>query len=125
MVECIRPEPGKTIADPACGTGGFFLASYDYLTNPDNYQLDKSQKAFLKHDTFHGNEIVANTRRMCLMNMFLHNIGEIDGDSDVDVDGNVAAPVDVDVDVRSSYYLATGGSSRQVASRGSHTCRDL
>jgi type I restriction enzyme M protein len=24
MVECIRPEPMKTIADPACGTGGFF-----------------------------------------------------------------------------------------------------
>jgi type I restriction enzyme M protein len=27
MVECIRPEPKKTIADPACGTGGFFLAA--------------------------------------------------------------------------------------------------
>ena len=25
MVACVRPEPGKTIADPACGTGGFFL----------------------------------------------------------------------------------------------------
>jgi type I restriction enzyme M protein len=81
MVECIRPEPGKTIADPACGTGGFFLAAYDYLTDPENYQLDKEQKAFLKHQTFFGNEIVANTRRMCLMNMFLHNIGEIDGES--------------------------------------------
>ena len=92
MVECIRPEPGKTIADPACGTGGFFLASYDYLTNPDNYQLDKSQKAFLKHDTFHGNEIVANTRRMCLMNMFLHNIGEIDGDSSVAPTDALVAP---------------------------------
>ncbi len=28
---------GKTIADPACGTGGFFLAAYDYLTNPAHY----------------------------------------------------------------------------------------
>ncbi|WP_461517786.1 type I restriction-modification system subunit M [Porticoccus sp.] len=81
MVECIRPEPGKTIADPACGTGGFFLAAYDFITNPDNYKLDKAHKTFLKHETFYGNEIVANTRRMCLMNMFLHNIGEIDGDS--------------------------------------------
>ena len=61
------------------GTDGFFLASYDYITNPENYQLDKAQKAFLKDETFHGNEIVANTRRLCLMNMFLHNIGEIDG----------------------------------------------
>jgi type I restriction enzyme M protein len=79
MVECVRPEPGKTIADPACGTGGFFLACYDFLTNTDNYDLDKAQKAALKYKTFHGNEIVAGTRRLCLMNMFLHNIGEIDG----------------------------------------------
>ena len=80
MVECMRPEPGKTIADPACGTGGFFLSAYDFLTDPANYQLDKAQKAFLKYKTFNGNEIVAGTRRLCLMNMFLHNIGEIDGD---------------------------------------------
>jgi type I restriction enzyme M protein len=80
MVECIRPEPGKTIADPACGTGGFFLACYDFLTNTANHDLDKAQKAALKFKTFHGNEIVAGTRRLCLMNMFLHNIGEIDGD---------------------------------------------
>ena len=79
MVECVRPEPGKTIADPACGTGGFFLAAYDFLVAA--HPLDKSQKTFLKHETFYGNEIVAGTRRLALMNMFLHNIGEIDGDS--------------------------------------------
>ena len=79
MVECVKPEPNKLIADPACGTGGFFLAAYDFIANPDNFTLDQQQKAFLKHDTFHGNEIVANTRRLCLMNMVLHNIGEIDG----------------------------------------------
>lgn len=83
MVECIRPEPGKTIADPACGTGGFFLAAYDFIINSNKTQIDKSQKAFLKRETFYGNEIVANTRRLCLMNMFLHNIGEIDGDTPV------------------------------------------
>ena len=79
MVECVRPQPNKSIADPACGTGGFFLAAYDFLV--ETHQLDKPQKAFLKHDTFFGNEIVAGTRRLCLMNMFLHNIGEIDGES--------------------------------------------
>ena len=79
MVECVRPEPSKTITDPACGTGGFFLAAYDYIVN--NYDLDREQKAFLKNHTFYGNEIVANTRRLALMNLFLHNIGEIDGES--------------------------------------------
>ena len=92
MVECVRPEPGRTIADPACGTGGFFLASYDFITNPDNFQLDKNQKAFLKHDTFCGNEIVANTRRLCLMNMFLHNIGEIDGGVSISPNDSLIAP---------------------------------
>ena len=81
MVECVRPEPMKTIADPACGTGGFFLGAYDFLVNPDNYDLDKEQREFLKLHTFSGNEIVANTRRLCLMNLFLHNIGDIDSDS--------------------------------------------
>lgn len=92
MVECVRPEPGKMIADPACGTGGFFLACYDFLTNPVNCQLDKSQKAALKHKTFCGNEIVANTRRLCLMNMFLHNIGEIDGDVLISSNDALVAP---------------------------------
>ena len=79
MVECIRPEPEKTITDPACGTGGFFLAVYDHIVT--NNDLDREQKEFLKNKTFYGNEIVANTRRMALMNMFLHNIGEIDGET--------------------------------------------
>jgi type I restriction enzyme M protein len=81
MVECVRPDPGKTIADPACGTGGFFLAAYDFLVA--THAMDKAQKAFLKHETFFGNEIVASTRRLALMNMFLHNIGEIDGESSI------------------------------------------
>ena len=76
MVACLRPKPMKTIIDPACGTGGFFLAANDFIKAQD---LDQEEKAFLKNETFYGNEIVANTRRMCLMNMFLHNIGEIDG----------------------------------------------
>ena len=92
MVECVRPEPGLTIADPACGTGGFFLAAYDFLTNPHNYQLDKAQKTKLKYKTFYGNEIVANTRRLCLMNMYLHNIGEIDGDVLISSNDSLVAP---------------------------------
>ena len=102
MVECVRPEPNKTIADPACGTGGFFLAAYDFLSDAKNYQLDKEQKHFLKHQTFHGNEIVANTRRLCLMNMFLHNIGEIDGESLVSPNDALIAPSPISVD----YVLA-------------------
>ena len=79
MVECVAPEPMKTIHDPSCGTGGFFLAAYDHIANHND--LNKEEKYFLKNKTFSGNEIVAGTRRLCLMNMFLHNIGELDGDN--------------------------------------------
>jgi type I restriction enzyme M protein len=90
MVACVAPEPNKTIADPACGTGGFFLAAYDHLKT---LPLTPVQKRFLKNETFHGNEIVAGTRRLCLMNLFLHNIGEIDGNSLISsTDALVAQP---------------------------------
>jgi type I restriction enzyme M protein len=79
MVECLRPKPMKTIADPACGTGGFFLAAYDWIV--DNRQLDKEEAKFLKYETFFGNEIVASTRRLALMNLFLHNIGDIESNN--------------------------------------------
>ena len=93
MVECIRPEPKMTVADPACGTGGFFLAVYDFLTDPKNYTLDKGQKEFLKYDTFFGNEIVASTRRLALMNLFLHNIGDIDSTGSISpTDSLIATP---------------------------------
>lgn len=78
MVACLNPQPMKTIGDPACGTGGFFLAAYDWLANQN---LDKEQREFLKYHTFRGNEIVASTRRLALMNLFLHNIGDIDSDN--------------------------------------------
>lgn len=100
MVACVRPEPMKTIADPACGTGGFFLAAYDWLVK--NHNLNREEKEFLKHKTFFGNEIVANTRRMCLMNMFLHNIGEIDGEPTISPNDALVA----DSGQRFDYVLA-------------------
>lgn len=92
MVECVRPEPGKTIGDPACGTGGFFLGAYQWLTRPEA-RLDKRQKEFLRDRTFFGNEIVPGTRRLCLMNLFLHNIGDLDGEPAVErADALIAEP---------------------------------
>ena len=79
MVRCVRPEPMKTIADPCCGSGGFFLASQSFLADSNNYTLDREQKEFLKNETFYGNELVPNTFKMALMNLYLHNIGDIYG----------------------------------------------
>ena len=77
MVKCIRPEPMKTVIDPCCGSGGFLLAAQDYIA--DSYTLDREQKEFMKSKAFRGNELVANTFKLCLMNLYLHNIGDIYG----------------------------------------------
>lgn len=97
MVACLRPQPMKTIADPACGTGGFFLIANEWLSGTGEWlknnaewlkrdlpKLNTKQAKFLREETFLGNEIVPNTRRMCLMNLFLHNIGELDGEPSVE-----------------------------------------
>jgi type I restriction enzyme M protein len=86
IVKCMQPEPGKTLSDPACGTGGFLLAAYDFILDRYKGQLDKAQVAFLKEGAFTGNEIVPNTRRLCLMNLLLHGIGSIDGEPPIQPD---------------------------------------
>ena len=90
IVEVMRPEPGQLVYDPGCGTGGFLLGAYTYITY--NYQLDKEQKKFLKFKTFKGKDIVDAVARLCVMNMYLHGIGGEDspiavGDSLIDDTG--------------------------------------
>jgi type I restriction enzyme M protein len=72
IVQVMNPKAGETICDPACGTGGFFIASHDYISKQT---LDHDQKEFLKKETFRGWEIVQDTARLCIMNLFLHGIG--------------------------------------------------
>lgn len=72
MVKVIKPKPGETICDPACGTGGFLLASHDLISK---YPLDVEQKQFLREGTFHGWDIVDSVVRLCTMNLYLHGIG--------------------------------------------------
>ena len=72
MVEVMKPEPGIKIHDPACGTGGFLLSAYNYISK--NYNLNRDQKQHLKHETFSGNEIVPMAARLCVMNLYLHGV---------------------------------------------------
>src|SRR5881409_920739 len=58
MVEVVAPQPGQAICGPACGTGGFLLAAYTYLSDPKRFQLDRAQKKKLKSGTFFGIELV-------------------------------------------------------------------
>jgi type I restriction enzyme M protein len=74
------PKPGQTVADPACGTGGFLLAAYDYVAHHYG-PLDRDQWDHLRHKVLHGWEIVDNTARLCVMNLYLHGIGANGGTS--------------------------------------------
>ncbi len=73
IVDVMRPRPGQSICDPACGTGGFLLAAHDYIAGHN--ALDRDQGQHLRHQALHGWEIVDNTARLCVMNLYLHGIG--------------------------------------------------
>ena len=74
MVDVINPLPIETVCDPACGTGGFILASHDYMVG-QNPNMTKTEKRNLKEKTFKGWELVQSTARLCAMNLMLHGIG--------------------------------------------------
>jgi len=90
MVDVMQPTPDMRITDPACGTGGFFLAAYDYILR-HNPNLDPDQKRHLRSGLFAGWEIVDNTARLCAMNLLLHGIESPDSDSPVHVDDALRA----------------------------------
>ncbi|GAB3224193.1 type I restriction-modification system subunit M [Spirosoma arcticum] len=89
IVECIQPKPGETISDPSCGTGGFFLGALEYLENQHN--ISNENKKFIKFDTFHGWEIEKSTARLCLMNLYLHGIGDLKKTPDIHVTDSLKA----------------------------------
>lgn len=80
MVEVMQPDVMDTVADPACGTGGFLLAAYDYMAK--GAKTKKEQK-HLRESAIRGNDIVDSVTRLCAMNLYLHGIGSADGDCPV------------------------------------------
>jgi type I restriction enzyme M protein len=75
MVEIVDPEPGKTVCDPACGTGGFLLQAYERMKKHPR-AADKGVAAKLRRDTFRGFDIVPGVVRLAAMNLYLHGVGE-------------------------------------------------
>ena len=72
IVEVMRPEPMMQISDPACGTGGFLLAAFEYLKIRS---VNIKDIAYLRTRSLHGVDLVPNVARLCAMNLFLHGIG--------------------------------------------------
>ncbi len=72
IVEVMQLEKGKTLYDPACGTGGFLVAAYEYLSKQ---QMDRDQKMFISTKALKGKELVDSVARLCVMNLYLRGIG--------------------------------------------------
>ncbi len=81
IVDCVQPTADETVCDPAAGTGGFLLAAYDYVAKHQGKTLDKDQKKHLRTKFVKGWELVPNTARLCIMNLYLHGIDGVDAAS--------------------------------------------
>jgi type I restriction enzyme M protein len=107
VVDVMRPEPKMTICDPACGTGGFLLAAYNYLSESGGFKLDREQKKKLASGTLYGVELVDGVARLCCMNMLLHGIGDsgsgvspLGSETDEERRRDASATLEVPIEVR-------------------------
>jgi type I restriction enzyme M protein len=74
IIECLAPQPGETMIDPACGTGGFLIAMFLYIVEHFR-EMTREQRDHLRHQALHGIDIVQSVIRLCAMNLLLHNVG--------------------------------------------------
>lgn len=72
MVDVTDPKITETVADPACGTGGFLLAAYEHM-KPQSKEIAKQK--FLKEHAFFGADNTPLVVTLASMNLYLHDIG--------------------------------------------------
>src|SRR5206468_2235349 len=78
IVRCMKPDPRVhkefTIGDPACGTGGFLVAAYEWLIDQTGGALERDVAKRVKKSTYFGQDLVERPRRLALMNLYLHGL---------------------------------------------------
>lgn len=76
IVRVVQPDPRSksdfTICDPACGTGGFLIAAYEWLLEKGG--LDREAIRRIKTRTYYGQDLVPRPARLAMMNLFLHGV---------------------------------------------------
>lgn len=99
VVELMQPHPTDRICDPACGTAGFLVETYDYLLRQNTSTAGKHvemvdgeeqmiysgdllvQNGYRRHvdtDMFHGFDFDATMLRIATMNVVMHGVAEPD-----------------------------------------------
>src|SRR3989449_8231781 len=79
IARCLKPDPRAhrefTICDPACGTGGFLVAAYEwFIAQTKGGAIDRKLAARIKKGTYFGLDLVPRPRRLALMNLYLHGL---------------------------------------------------
>lgn len=72
MVDVTDPKITETVADPACGTGGFLLAAFEHM-KPQSKEIEKQN--FLKNHALFGADNTPLVVTLASMNLYLHDIG--------------------------------------------------
>jgi type I restriction enzyme M protein len=84
IVRCVKPDPRVhkkfAICDPACGTGGFLVAAYEWLMAPIKkggagaLAMERELAKRVRTKTYFGQDQSDTPRRLALMNLFLHQV---------------------------------------------------
>jgi len=74
MCRVMKPKMGMKIHDPATGTGGFLICAFEQILDELGGRVDPEDEEKIKYNMFTGEEIVLETRRLCIMNLYLHGI---------------------------------------------------
>lgn len=83
IVDVVQPTVADRVVDPACGTGGFLLAAHAHATQ-DAAGLTPPEREHLRTQFARGVDIGSTTSRLASMNLLLHGLGSISGDSLID-----------------------------------------
>lgn len=73
IVRVVDPKIGETIYDGACGSAGFLVEAFNYLTE-DQAKLSSSQMKVLQNKTLYGKEIKSLAYIIGIMNLILHGV---------------------------------------------------
>lgn len=97
MVELLQPKPTDRICDPACGTAGFLIETYEHLlrqhTSPAGRHVEvidgeehvtysgdllEEHRHHIDTDMFHAFDFDATMLRIATMNLVMHGVAEPD-----------------------------------------------
>ncbi len=76
LLRVLKPSPGETIQDPACGVGGFIVEASRYIRGrtTDLFELRAAEQYFHKHQAFTAVDINPDKYGLLLINCTAHGV---------------------------------------------------